>query len=213
MSASDASNAWDLRCDVRDKHVNFLSEIREKMWDRICSEQEMMPNPQALEFHWQRSVWVFNFWSKASVNFMKLRPLVDSGWRIAPNDTENIECIWDSDLNFRKIEQTVEWYTKGCACKRGCTTNRCKCRKSKSNTNDGTCGPGCKCTNCLNLPVNTTNLEDVDLSISDEMLEDLESEQSDEEDVEVEENISFDLISGQELEMIDLDADLLGDLL
>ena len=36
---------------------------------------------------------------------------------------------------------------KGCACKTGCRTGRCKCKKSGSQ-----CGPGCKCLNCSNVP-------------------------------------------------------------
>jgi len=36
---------------------------------------------------------------------------------------------------------------KGCGCKTGCQTNRCKCKKSNH-----ACGPGCKCQSCTNLP-------------------------------------------------------------
>ena len=52
-------------------------------------------------------------------------------------------------MNFQKVDRTVQWYTKGCGCKTGCMTNRCKCRKGRG---EGFCGPGCKCINCLNLP-------------------------------------------------------------
>ena len=36
---------------------------------------------------------------------------------------------------------------KGCGCKTGCITARCKCNKSGNY-----CGPGCKCVRCCNLP-------------------------------------------------------------
>ena len=36
---------------------------------------------------------------------------------------------------------------QGCRCKKGCCTKRCSCFKA-----DVKCGPGCRCTNCENLP-------------------------------------------------------------
>ena len=43
---------------------------------------------------------------------------------------------------------------KGCSCKKGCQSQRCSCRK-----NNYTCGPGCQCHDCTNLPVTETQLE------------------------------------------------------
>jgi len=65
----------------------------------------------------------------------------------------------------------VNWYNKGCACKTGCLTNRCSCRKSLS----GTCGPGCKCTNCSNLidlVVDQNDSIDQDISFVDPEIDD-----------------------------------------
>ncbi|VDI64212.1 Hypothetical predicted protein [Mytilus galloprovincialis] len=103
----------------------------------------------------------FLFWAQASENFLQLSPLSDFGWKVSNN---LLECIWDTEGNFQKVEQTVQWYTKGCSCKTGCSTNRCKCRKSKSDSKDGFCGPGCKCINCVNLPDKSDTL---DISLSD----------------------------------------------
>ena len=51
--------------------------------------------------------------------------------------------------------------TKGCYCKSGCKTNRCSCKRSKTEGKDGYCGPGCKCQNCVNIP-NTCIEEQLD---------------------------------------------------
>ena len=45
----------------------------------------------------------------------------------------------------KRVEVKSESPTKGCGCIKGCTTNRCGCKK------DGlTCGSSCRCTNCKN---------------------------------------------------------------
>ena len=44
---------------------------------------------------------------------------------------------------YGKIKKTnKEHILKGCRCKTGCTSNRCKCGRM--------CGPGCQCINCVN---------------------------------------------------------------
>jgi hypothetical protein len=60
------------------------------------------------------------------LNQPKLPPLTDYGWEISNN---SLRIVWDSDVNFKKVEKTVEWYTKGCGCKGGCSNNKCQCRK------------------------------------------------------------------------------------
>ena len=166
--------------NVHDKHLNFISEIRDKMWERILHETEMMPNPDALKLHWLRSCWVFKLWSQATRQFLVLPPLSDFGWKIESN---KLECVWDIDTNFQKIRKTIDWYTKGCACKSGCNTNRCKCHKQKSESNDGYCSPGCKCINCTNIKLPEQNInmvdDDLDFSFSDVNLETVTSDFSD----------------------------------
>ena len=164
-------------------HQLLITRIREKMWERVVTEVEIMPNTEALRLHWLRSCWVFKFWSQASVNCMSLPPLSDYGWSI---DNDKLECIWDSDVNIKKVEQTVDWYTKGCACKTGCSTNRCKCRKSKSTGKDGFCCPGCKCINCKNVPDTTCSntSQNIDFSFSDVILETVEADSDDESELE-----------------------------
>ena len=51
---------------------------------------------------------------------------------------------------------------KGCSCKTGCSSGRCKCKKNATH-----CGPGCKCTGCKNLPVEALRPGQMDQSDSD----------------------------------------------
>ena len=77
----------------------------------------------------------------------------------------------------------MNWYNKGCACKTGCLTNRCSCRKSLS----GTCGPGCKCTNCSNLidlVVDQNDSIDQDISFVDPETDDCDMDGIDADDVD-----------------------------
>jgi hypothetical protein len=103
----------------------------------------------------------FTTWATIGVFFStlpKLPSLTDYGWEISNN---SLRIVWDSDVNFKKVEKTVEWYTKGCGCKVGCSNNKCQCRKKNSY-----CGPGCKCTSCKNL-----EHSDLDITILKELFE------------------------------------------
>lgn len=131
------------------------------MWERILTEVEIMPNAEALRLHWLRACWVFKFWLQADIKSHSLLPsLLDYGWKL---NESCLECVWDSETNFQQVEQTINWYTKGCACRTGCSTNRCKCRKSKM-----ICGPGCKCFSCQNIELHDVeNSDNVDISLSE----------------------------------------------
>ncbi|CAC5360249.1 unnamed protein product [Mytilus coruscus] len=154
--------------------------IREKLWERVVTEVEMMPNHEALKLHWMRCCWVFDYWSQSTSNTHTLSELSKSGWQITDN---RLEIAWDTVLNFQKVEKTVEWYTKGCGCKTGCKTNRCKCKKAQNDNCDSFCGPGCKCVNCFNVPGSGDQVLDVSIDLDDvisDETEDLEDPVEDE---------------------------------
>ena len=46
---------------------------------------------------------------------------------------------------------------RGCGCKKGCSNKRCSCFKAGVK-----CGPGCRCTNCENLPSSRSQPDDQD---------------------------------------------------
>jgi hypothetical protein len=50
--------------DVHDRHILFVTETRERQWERwerVVSEVEMMPNPEALNLHLKRCCWGFHY--------------------------------------------------------------------------------------------------------------------------------------------------------
>ncbi|CAG2213914.1 unnamed protein product [Mytilus edulis] len=136
------------------------------------------------------------FWSQASTGFLKLPSFSDFGWQIIKLQDEHtnghfdslLRCVWDSDVNLLKVEKTVDWYTKGCSCKTGCITNRCKCRKLKSDSHDGFCCPGCKCINYVALepvPSDESDMESDDEDDYEDPVQELEMIYLDINDTEV----------------------------
>ncbi|CAC5386182.1 unnamed protein product [Mytilus coruscus] len=169
-----------------DKHLALIKKFRESMWERVVSEVEMIPNAEALKLHWLRCCWVMQYWKQSSTNFMSLPDIKCFGWNIINGD---VTVVWDSEGNVQKVNDTIQWYTKGCSCKSGCTTLRCSCKKSANKY----CSPGCKCVNCVNLPNN------VHQNIADDQDSDLE-------DSEPEENISYDSDSETDHKEIAMDT-------
>ncbi|VDI55362.1 Hypothetical predicted protein [Mytilus galloprovincialis] len=88
--------------DLHEKHISFISAIREKLWERVVTEVEMMPNHEALKLHWMRCCWVFDYWSQSTSNTHALSDLSKCGWQITDN---RLEIVWDTVLNFQKVEK------------------------------------------------------------------------------------------------------------
>lgn len=107
----------------------------------------MLPSVGALDWHWRRSCWVASVWRQATQNQIVYPPLDGNGWR--QPDLNTLLVDWDSDDNIAKVRTAVAFIKKGCGCKTGCLTARCKCKKGGNH-----CGPGCKCLRCCNLPAN-----------------------------------------------------------
>ena len=51
-----------------------------------------------------------------------------------------------------QVRERVAFLKKGCGCRTGCSTARCKCKK-----NNHQCGPGCKCVGCTNVSIDTSS--------------------------------------------------------
>ena len=142
------------------RHSKWLSTIRDRIWSRIQYEEDMLPSCGALSRHWKRACWVSSVWSQATANVVQYPPLGDYGWKQPQQNTLTIE--WDSDSNLSEIKERVGLIRKGCSCKTGCKTARCKCRKKTSH-----CGPGCKCIGCTNLPLETDGQPNNDADCED----------------------------------------------
>ena len=85
--------------------------------------------------------------------YHRLPPIRNFGWKQPDQHTQNTD--WDSDNNVTMVSKRVAFIRKGCSCKTGCSTGRCKCKKNGSQ-----CGPGCKCTGCTNLPIEAAGQND-----------------------------------------------------
>ena len=105
-------------------------------------EDEMIPSITALKRHWQRSCWVLHMWRQATNNEMNIESPVGNGWI---EDNGKLAIDWESQENIQKVRKRVDLLLKGCACKTGCKTNRCSCKR-----NCLACSPGCRCMHCCN---------------------------------------------------------------
>ena len=130
-------------------HTAWLDFLRERIWSRIKYEEEMIPSDDALQRHWKRSCWVVSVWRQATQNHIIYTPLDGNGWK--QPDPNTLLLDWDSDNNIDRVRTIVALIKKGCGCKTGCLSARCKCKKGGNY-----CGPGCKCHRCCNLPANAS---------------------------------------------------------
>ena len=133
---------------VLDHHTTWLNFLRERIWSKIKYEEEMIPSSDALKRHWMRSCWIVSVWRQATDNYITYPPLEGNGWK--QPDVNTLLIDWDSDENIAQVRSTVALIKKGCGCKTGCISARCKCKKGGKY-----CGPGCKCVRCCNLPSDT----------------------------------------------------------
>ena len=121
---------------------------------------------------------VLGVWRQAHSNDINYPPLSGHGWKQVNADT--LEIDWDSEDNLTEVCTRVAFIKKGCGCKTGCVTNRCKCKKNHNHY-----GPGCACQSCSNLPAQTAP-DGIDIEVaetvdpgSDEYDSDLEAEVDD----------------------------------
>ena len=115
-------------------------------------------------------------WKQSTKNAVTYPPLDGNGWKVVANQ---LQVDWDSEDNIAQIRTRVSLIKRGCGCKTGCMSARCKCRKAGSH-----CGPGCKCSTCSNLPTsNATHhsivTEDVDCECDSDSDTDADSLQVD----------------------------------
>ena len=106
----------------------------------------MLPSDEALRRHWKRTCWVLTVWEQCTLNNMIYPPLVGNGWNLSDS---NLTIDWDSEENMTSVRQTFALIRKGCGCKTGCQSSRCKCKRA------GNYCYGCKCVCCCNLPTPT----------------------------------------------------------
>ena len=66
------------------------------------------------------------------------------GW--TKNNNGSYALDWECPSVQKLVKETITFLTKGCSCKKGCTSQRCGCRKGGHS-----CGPACSFQNCTNV--------------------------------------------------------------
>ena len=197
------------------RHQNWLKKIREVVAERITTEEERVPSYTALWRHWLRTCWCTQLWQSSTQEdiYANMQPPEQFGWIHHSDGTYSID--WEDPDVQEKVRGTIDFLLKGCTCKKGCKTNRCKCRK-RSNF----CGPGCECQGCLNVPVqlpvaqssnDTDSDENTSTTDSDENTSTTDSDDSEDSIQEEEEQLETEIITMDELLVfgqVDTDTEL-----
>lgn len=53
-------------------HLLVISDIGGRQWERVTTETEIIPNHEALQLHWKRCFWVYQYRSQSLLNQPKL---------------------------------------------------------------------------------------------------------------------------------------------
>ena len=161
-----------------ERHTTWLSDIRKVVWSRVEPEEDCPPSWSALRLHWQRVCWVANMWAQANQDQVNVLDPNKYGWR---TDGNAISVVWDTEEHMAAVRSRVMLLTRGCSCKSGCVTRRCKCYRS------GRCGPGCKCTGCKNVVSNVVS-EDSNIHHSNPESEESGSDEDSDDDADEDAN-------------------------
>ena len=124
------------------------------MSQHITSEEERLPTYTALRRHWLRTCWCAKLWHASTQEdmFQHLPAPQSSGWLLNSDGTYSFD--WEDSEVQKQIQSTIDYLIKGCNCKTGCGTNRCKCKKNRTY-----CGPECECQRCTNVPLTQQHSE------------------------------------------------------
>ncbi|KAJ8048225.1 hypothetical protein HOLleu_00456 [Holothuria leucospilota] len=86
-------------------HHNWLNSIREHSWEKVDSEEEVMPSNEALLLHWQRTCWVAHLWGQAGNHQVNHAPITEYGYC----QKDNVLCIeWDTPNNIKPDDTVYE---------------------------------------------------------------------------------------------------------
>ena len=79
---------------------------------------------------------------------MVMKAMHGNGWIV---EDRELRIDWDSRENMMDVRQRVSLLRKGYSCRRSaCSTMQCGCKRERHS-----CGAGCTCLNCCNLPASS----------------------------------------------------------
>ena len=175
-----------------EKHKEWYHTIKKVI--HVVSEDQRPPTLTALRRHWMRACWTHRMWSNSTKadQYDGLPPPETQGWFI---DKDGYSIDWEAKEVTTIIQNTLDWLSKGCRCKTGCTSKRCACKKKGAN-----CGAGCECKHCQNIQSSIPNIadevgEEVD-EVGEEVEDELEEKEADEVQEETDiEDLEIEIIS------------------
>lgn len=129
-------------------------------------EEEMLPpNEDSLLQHIRRAVYQCYIWRNATQPILNLPNFTEHGWSI--DDNGKVCVKW---MNLPPAPDSILTLVN-CKCTKGCSNNRCSCRKSKL-----TCTDVCKCNDCQNGKTNNEEDDDDDVFDHSDCLSDSDNE-------------------------------------
>jgi hypothetical protein len=138
-STTDGANQLNMSALER-----WLDALRESTWTACAGEEGNIPSIGALFFHFMRGMLVLRIWDAATTGWTATPDLESFGYK--RGTLGELELRYNFDGQIRRIEEQVGLVMKGCGCKTGCESGRCKCRKAGQ-----MCSVSCRCVACKNV--------------------------------------------------------------
>ena len=116
-----------------EKVKTWYNDIRAIGSERITKDEQRMPSESAIWRHWLRCCWITQMWRNSPQQdvFSGLASPDESGWLSHKDgDATTWSVDWDCPHLQTKIQATINFLTKGCACNKvRCEGMRCGCHK------------------------------------------------------------------------------------
>ena len=109
------------------------------MWERVVRRSD---DPQCRCFKITLAEMLLSF------------QLLETNTKNITTKNDEISVVWDTDDNLKRVQDTIQWYTKFFRAKvvvlqTGVAAN---VKLTQGRKTGGYCGPGCKCQNWPNIP-------------------------------------------------------------
>ena len=107
----------------KDMHLQWYNIIRAIVSDRITTEQDRMPSHTSMLRHWFHSCCIAGMWfNSTEEDIQQELPAPElCGWK--KNENRTYEYDWECQMVPRHVQDTINFLTIGCGCKKRCQTN------------------------------------------------------------------------------------------
>lgn len=99
----------NIACDDNELgHLTPIQHITEKMWERVVRKSDD-PQCRCLKITLAEMLLSFQLLETNTKNITTLSPLAENGWALK---NDEISVVWDTDDNLKRVQDTIQWYTK-----------------------------------------------------------------------------------------------------